>query len=235
MSELEKINYEEILGNIKKRALNAKQEWDTYPERRPKPPSFTSSFGKRYDACAFETLNQTDILNLMRAWDGKGLIVISGVNGCGKTAAMACYERKFWEDEVVRCFKTWPPREHEFSKDFLQNIFFVIKAPELLERFIKSQDNTLETLIKNRPIMVLDDMGTENLTDYALTKLHWTIDTRYANDKALLITTHLSAPKFLERYKEARGFLDRLREWGVFFESKESSFRNSKSYLKAVV
>lgn len=237
MSEdLEKINFFQVMNNIKNKCKAVKEEWDNFPERRPKAPPFTSSFGKRYNECTFENSKKTDIIDFVKEWDGTGMLVISGVNGCGKTLAIACFERRFWDIETDRCFGHWPPKPMEFRSGFLNGVFFIIKAPELVEKFVKFPDvSTVEYQIKNSPIMVIDDMGTENLTDYALTKLHWTIDVRYANDKPLIITTHLSAQKFTERYKEARGFIDRLREWGIFFESKQKSFRVEKGHLRVVI
>ena len=75
------------------------------------------------------------------------------------------------------------------------------KTPVVMTSFVKAlqviQDNTEnETEFVNRlcaaRLLIIDDLGTERNTDYALEKVYNVIDSRYRTGKPLILTTNLN-------------------------------------------
>ena len=148
-------------------------------------------------SCTFETflpeghgLKPAQQVNLKLAYEKtfayaknpKGWIVFSGTYGCGKThlaAAIANY----------RLSLGYP-------------VLF-INTPDLLD-YLRSAYNPNVTVsyndrfeqVRNAPLLILDDMGTENATEWAQEKLFQIINHRYHNQLPTVVTTNRELKDF---------------------------------------
>lgn len=69
---------------------------------------------------------------------------------------------------------------------------------------------------KNVPLLVLDDLGTENPTTWALEKLYQIIDARYQNGRVTVVTSNLSLREMLAHFEQrdnwmGKRIVDRLK------------------------
>ncbi|MGV8123508.1 MAG: AAA family ATPase [Candidatus Xenobiia bacterium LiM19] len=78
---------------------------------------------------------------------------------------------------------------------------------------------------QNLDILCIDDMGMELATERNMALLEMIIDYRYSHLLTTIITTNLPHDAFRERYTER--IIDRLREWGIFFEIPGISLREN--------
>ena len=67
-------------------------------------------------------------------------------------------------------------------------------------------------------LLLLDDFGAENTTDFAFEALQRIIDYRYRNRKPVAITTNLTIPEWIARYQDR--MLSRLTEGGRIVQMK---------------
>jgi DNA replication protein DnaC len=116
--------------------------------------------------------------NRARQYAGKldGWMLIQGGYGCGKTHLAAAIANEAVSMGVGTLFLTVP--------DLLDTLRFAYD----------SADTTFEQRfdeIRNAPLLVLDDFGTQNATGWAQEKLFQIINYRYINKLALVVTTNL--------------------------------------------
>lgn len=110
------------------------------------------------------------------AKDPQGWILFRGDYGCGKTHLAAAIA-------------------HEAFARGIQVIFAVV--PDLLDHLRAAYAPTsgveydyLFERIRNAPLLILDDLGTENTTPWAEEKLYQIINYRYNNEMPTIITTN---------------------------------------------
>ena len=85
----------------------------------------------------------------------------------------------------------------------------------------------LINLMGNCDLLVLDDLGAENRTDWVTSKIYQIIDTRYRAGKPLFITTNLTLEGLREKLsEEVDRTYDRIMEVCVPFEVKGKSVRS---------
>lgn len=89
-----------------------------------------------------------------------------------------------------------------------------------LERDPDGYERTL-AFTKNANLLILDDFGVQQETEWAASKLDQIIDHRYINQKPLIVTSNLALEQLPAR------IMDRLRE-GVLIHLKGESFRKKK-------
>jgi len=53
--------------------------------------------------------------------------------------------------------------------------------------------------LKNASLLILDDLGAENSTDWAREKIYEIIDSRYRDKKPIIITTNLKLEQLMEK------------------------------------
>lgn len=105
-----------------------------------------------------------------------GWLLLQGKNGCGKTHLAAAIANQVVNTGVPTLFLTVP--------DLLDNLRFAYQDPDATfeERFEE---------VRNSPLLVLDDFGTQNATSWAQEKLFQIVNFRYINHLPLVITTNL--------------------------------------------
>ncbi|ADQ06103.1 AAA ATPase central domain protein [Caldicellulosiruptor hydrothermalis 108] len=112
-------------------------------------------------------------------------------------------------------------------------IGFLAKLKQLYS--LSSGEMEIEVLnnFKNADLIVLDDLGAESSTGWAVEKLYMLVDMRYRDEKPLIVTTNYG----LEELKEKLGIriFDRLIEMCCPVEIGGTSRRLKSAYQKAQV
>jgi len=104
-----------------------------------------------------------------------GWLVLQGVNGCGKTHLAAAITNYRYEAKKPALFIVVP--------DFLDHLRSTFSPESKV-----SYDQLFES-VKNAPLLVLDDFGTQSTTSWAQEKLYQVINYRYNARLATVITT----------------------------------------------
>lgn len=106
-----------------------------------------------------------------------GWLILQGGYGCGKTHLAAAIANFAVSVGVPTLFITVP--------DLLDSLRFAYSDPQATfeERFER---------IRNAPLLILDDFGTQNATAWAQEKLFQIINYRYINRLPLVVTTNLA-------------------------------------------
>ncbi len=105
-----------------------------------------------------------------------GWLVLHGVYGSGKTHLAAAISNFVVDLGIQSIFLTVP--------DLLDTLRFTYDNPN------ESFENKFDQ-IRNTPLLILDDFGTQNATEWAQEKLFQIINYRYINQLPMVITTNL--------------------------------------------
>ena len=117
---------------------------------------------------------------------GKGLILIGGV-GTGKTHLASAIVHELAKQDIFVLFI--------FVPDFLDEL------RETYEENYEDDEDKFE-LVKNARVLVLDDLGTERITDWTREKITQLINYRYSNALPTIITTNLTTQELGARIGE---------------------------------
>jgi len=119
------------------------------------------------------------------AHEPQGWLVLTGVSGCGKTHLAAAIAN--------HCIQNGRP------------VLFIV-VPDLLDHlraaFIPSSEISYDELfdqVRNSPLLILDDLGTQSSTPWAQEKLYQIINHRYNARLPTVITTSAAIEKLDER------------------------------------
>ena len=93
------------------------------------------------------------------------------------------------------------------AKELLDKGFLVVyKTSDDLLRALKdikfNNDTDLENLLINCDLLIIDDLGSEQITDFSYTELFTLINKKILKNKKMLISTNLSLPLISKRYSE---------------------------------
>lgn len=106
--------------------------------------------------------------------------------------------------------------------------------PRVLDQLfdIEDKDGYIRRLV-NVPLLVIDDLGAERATDYALEQVYKVIDERYKANKPLIVTTNIAFEK-LKNPEDVRymRIFDRVIEMCVPFHFEGKSKREEKAKQK---
>ena len=151
---------------------------------------------RRNDLAGNEFVNLQEVVNLCSHFADKpqGWIVLAGTYGCGKTHLAAAIA-----NEVIAR-----------NENDVESMFVVV--PDLLDHLrsaFSPQSNIsydrLFDAVKNAPMLVLDDLGTESATPWAKEKLFQLLNYRYSAMLPTVITTS-STPDEIEPWLRTRMF-----------------------------
>jgi DNA replication protein DnaC len=107
----------------------------------------------------------------------EGWLLIQGSYGCGKTHLAAAIANSAVEAGTPTLFLTVP--------DLLDTLRFTFDSQE------QSFEERFEQ-IRNAPLLILDDFGTQNATEWAREKLFQILNYRYINQLPCVVTTNLA-------------------------------------------
>lgn len=111
----------------------------------------------------------------------------------------------------------------------------VTSIPRILNSLFGVEDkNGYISKLASVPLLIIDDLGAERDTDYALEQIYTVIDERYKANKPLIVTTNLSFEALKNpsdiRYKR---IYDRVIEMCIPFNISGVSRREAKAKAKA--
>ena len=96
---------------------------------------------------------------------------------------------------------------HCITKELIDKGSFVVyRTAEELIKALKdirfNNDNSLEDLLVNCDLLIIDDLGTEQLSDFTKTEMFNLINTKLLKQKKMLISTNLTLEDLLKTYSE---------------------------------
>jgi len=96
---------------------------------------------------------------------------------------------------------------HCITKELIDKGSFVVyRTAEELIKALKdirfNNDNSLEDLLINCDLLIIDDLGTEQLSDFTKTEMFNLINTKLLKQKKMLVSTNLTLESLLKTYSE---------------------------------
>jgi DNA replication protein DnaC len=125
------------------------------------------------------------------AKDPKGWLVLVGASGCGKTHIGAAIANRCLEQGMPALFVVVP--------DLLDHLRAAYKPDADI-----AYDELFEQ-VRNAPVLVLDDLGTQSATPWAQEKLFQIMNHRYNARLPTVVTTNVPLNKFDERLRTRLG------------------------------
>lgn len=141
-----------------------------------------------------------------------GLLMYGGV-GTGKTFAAACIANYLLDQKVP---------------------VIMISFVKLLELLEKNADNDIVQNLQSAKLLVLDDLGAERRTSYALEKVYNIIDARYRSKLPVILTTNLTMDEMMDAESmQYERIYDRIFEMCYPLEFKGMSWRKKAAFAKS--
>ena len=125
------------------------------------------------------------------ARDPNGWLVLAGASGCGKTHVAAAIAN--------RCIQNGTPALFVVVPDLLDHLRAAYKPDAEV-----GYDQLFEQ-VRNAPVLILDDLGTQSATPWAQEKLFQIVNHRYNARLPTVITTNVPLNKFDERLRSRLG------------------------------
>ena len=141
-----------------------------------------------------------------------GLLMYGGV-GTGKTFAAACIANYLLDQKIP---------------------VVMISFIKLLEMLEKNTDNDIIQNLQSAKLLVLDDLGAERRTNYALEKVYNIIDARYRSKLPVILTTNLTMDEMMDAESmQYERIYDRIFEMCYPLEFKGMSWRKKAAFAKS--
>ncbi len=161
-------------------------------------------------------------------------LILSGAPGCGKTYSLwAAFNRlERWRNPI------YPPAEYmenvllgegESRKPVVRpyrGIYGQVMSPDWFNDYLFAEPEYKKGMIeavKAAPVLLIDDLGMEGPNEKVMALLESILNYRYNENKTTIISTNLTSEMFKKKYSER--IIDRVREWGTFYEITEKSLR----------
>ncbi len=141
-----------------------------------------------------------------------GLLMYGGV-GTGKTFAAACIANYLLDQKIP---------------------VVMISFIKLLEMLEKNTDNDIIQNLQSAKLLVLDDLGAERRTSYALEKVYNIVDARYRSKLPVILTTNLTMDEMMDAESmQYERIYDRIFEMCYPLEFKGMSWRKKAAFAKS--
>lgn len=198
--QIESTNFTVIADACLKKANDNISRWKE-PEEKPKPPKriHINGLPSAYKDCSFETYQGNDKLikdlsELIRK--NEDSIVLRGNTGCGKThLAIAIAKKIFTEDSQVRgSWETIPGTIFTTAPELL------LKIRSAFREDAKQSEEQLIDYYSGCELLILDDLGSEKTSEFAVTTLYVIIDRRLRDCRKTIITTNMSQPEIEQTF-----------------------------------
>lgn len=111
-------------------------------------------------------------------------LLFYGNPGSGKTYLSYCISKAILDKGFLVIYKT--------SDELIKNLKDI--------RF--NNDSTLESLLLECDLLIIDDLGAEHLSEFSITELFNVINKRILTNKKMLISTNLTLPGITKHYSE---------------------------------
>ncbi len=165
------------------------REEATAKERREHPERWLANYNipAKFREASFDNFSGGEqVKKICRMFPGVS-ILLSGKTGCGKTHLSVATLREMIKDDVIK-----------------GDAIFTT-APELLLdiRSCYSSNDDEKALVEKYStpeILILDDLGADKATEWAITTLYLILDRRNKDLKATFVTTNLSLPEIEGQY-----------------------------------
>lgn len=135
-----------------------------------------------------------------------GIMFYGGV-GNGKTRAVACMANKLMQNKKTVLALSLSGYLNRLRKNWAEAELDVLKK------------------VKKVDFLIIDDFGTENVTEWVLEKVFNIIDARYRTNKPILITTNLDIKNIETKFDQR--ISDRIKEMCFQHNVKEKSRRGT--------
>jgi DNA replication protein DnaC len=180
-------------------------------EERARRAGIPQRFYAATIASAERRKGQEEAIDFARRWDGRRSVLLYGNNGTGKTR-LGC-------GLLLSRLESGATARYIDAADLMDN---------LRARFGSDEESSQSYLfhVSNEPLLMLDDVGSEQRSDYTIERMATLINRRYNDEAPTVITTNLVHKEIAERY--GRRLADRLYEW-KFVEMAGGSVRRERA------
>lgn len=170
---------------------------------------------KSLAACSFETASTTPEIEKLKGYadrwaemEKKNIgLLLWGNTGNGKTFGAACVANQLIDDGVP---------------------VMITSFPRILSSAFDKQD--IVDQMHYYPLVIIDDLGAERQSDYALETVYMVIDERYKAKKPLIITTNLTLDEICKpKNMKLQRIYDRVLEMCSPIAFKGDSIRRIKA------
>ncbi len=175
--------------------------------------------GKRYENCTLENFDGSENPEAMEAArllleDRINGLLITGPSGRGKTHFMVGLGRAY-EREGGIVVQPNPATGHDEARRVPPRTVAFWPVLELvgdLRGCVSGRADDPEPGCRTASLLLLDDFGAENTTDFAFEALRRIIEHRHREMKPVVLTTNLTAAEWVARYQDQ--MISRLSEGG---------------------
>lgn len=181
------------------------------PENRQKFQNLITEKSQDYDMHLFLDSIEADIVNFVK--NGENLILHSEKTGNGKTS---------WAIQMMLAYfdSVWAGNGYTERATF-------VHVPTFLSRYKTFKDDEKFSQMKDRlptiDLVVLDDVGTNKMSDFDISLLTSIIDQRILAERSIIVTTNKNELEFVDAV--GKRIADRLWSTSTVVHFENSSYR----------